>query len=103
MILLVKIKDVKGKKVIAKNGMMIGEVEDIELDENTWIVKTAYVKLEDEVAKLYSVKGGFMTKSVAPLPGSLMGPMMDDKITLKEPIKDVNSLLEQVQTSRSIR
>ncbi len=100
--ILVKIEEIKGKNVIAKNGVNLGKVEDVDLDNN-WSVKTVDVRLNDDVAKLYGAKGGFMTKSVVPLPSNLVGPITDGDIVLKEQITDVNSLREQIETSRSLR
>ncbi|MCW4029380.1 MAG: PRC-barrel domain-containing protein [Candidatus Bathyarchaeota archaeon] len=97
---MVKIEEIKGKKVIAKNGMRIGEVEDVELDDNTWTVTKVDVKLTDEVAKLYGTKSGFMSKSVVPLPSNVVGPITGDDIVLKEQVTDINSLREQIETSR---
>lgn len=97
---MVKIDEIKGKKVIAKNGMRIGEVEDVELDDNTWTVTKVDVKLTDEVAKLYGTKSGFMAKSVVPLPSNVVGPITGDDIVLKEQVTDINSLREQIETSR---
>lgn len=97
---LVKIDEIKGKKVIAKNGMRIGEVENVELDDNTWTVTKVDVKLTDEVAKLYGTKSRFMSKSVVPLPSNVVGPITGDDIILKEQVTDINSLREQIETSR---
>ena len=99
---LVNIEKVKGKKVIAKNGMMIGKVEDVELNDNTWAVTTVDVKLDDNVAKLYGEKSGMMKKSIVPLPANIMGPIGEDSIYLNEKISDVESLREQVETKRAI-
>ena len=100
---MVKIDKIKGKRVIAKNGMAIGKVEDVELDDNNWTVSSVNVKLEDDVAKLFGMKGGMMTKSEVALPANLMGPIGEDTITLKEAITDVNSLREQVETHHALR
>jgi sporulation protein YlmC with PRC-barrel domain len=100
---LVKMEKIKGKKVITVRGMAIGKVEDVEVDDNNWAVTTVNVKLDDDVAKLFGLKGGMMTKSEVPLPASLMGPIGEDSITLKEAITDVNSLREQVETHHAIR
>jgi sporulation protein YlmC with PRC-barrel domain len=101
VIIMVKVNELKGKKVFAKRGMLIGKVEDVELDETTWGLKSVDVKLEDEVAKLYGAKGGFMTKSVVPLPATLIGQMGED-IMLKEEIKDVSSLLDHLKTPHTV-
>jgi sporulation protein YlmC with PRC-barrel domain len=98
---MIKIDKIKGKKVIAKNGMLIGKVEDIELDENNWTV-TVEVKVEDSIEKLYGEKSGFMKKSIMPLPAALMGPIGEDSIYLNEKITDVESLRAQIETKRAI-
>ncbi len=99
---MVKIEKIKGKKVIAKNGMMIGKVEDVELDDNNWTVTTVEVKLENSIEKLYGEKSGFMKKSILPLPAHLMGPIGEDSIYLNEEVTDVESLRAQIETKRAI-
>ena len=98
---MVRIEKIKGKRVIAKNGMMIGKVEDIELDENSWAVTTVEVKLDDNVAKLFGEKT-WMKKNLVPLPASLMGPIGEDSIYLNERVTDVQSLVQQIETKRAI-
>ncbi len=98
---LVNLDKIKGKKVIAKNGMMIGKVEDVELDDNNWAVTTVDVKLEDNVAKLFGEKT-FMKKNIVPLPGHLMGPISGDTIYLSEKVADIPSLIAQIETKRAI-
>jgi sporulation protein YlmC with PRC-barrel domain len=98
---LVRIEKIKGKKVIAKNGMMIGKVEDVELDDNNWTVTTVDVKLEDSVAKLFGEKT-WMKKNIVPLPGHLMGPITEDTIYLNEKVTDIQSLVAQIETKRAI-
>jgi sporulation protein YlmC with PRC-barrel domain len=99
---MTKIDKIKGKKVIAKNGMMLGKVEDVELDENNWTVTTVDVKLDSNVEKLYGEKSGFMKNSILPLPANLMGPIGEDSIYLTEKITDVESLRQQIETKRAI-
>ncbi len=98
---MVRIEKIKGKRVIAKNGMMIGKVEDIELDENSWAVTTVEVKLDDNVAKLFGEKT-WMKKNLVPLPASLMGPIGEDSIYLNERVTDIQSLVQQIETKRAI-
>jgi sporulation protein YlmC with PRC-barrel domain len=100
---LVKIEKIKGKKVITVRGIEIGKVEDVEIDDNNWAVTTVHVKLDDDVAKIFGLKGGMMTKSEVPLPASLMGPIGEESIILKEQITDVNALREQVETHHALR
>lgn len=82
--------------------MNIGHVDDLELDENNWTVTKVYIKLDDSVAKIYGVKGGFMSKAELPLPLSLVGSIGADTIYLTEKITDIDSLREQVESHRSL-
>ncbi len=98
---LTKIDKIKGKKVVAKNGMMIGKVEDIEIDDNNWAVTEVEVKLEDNVAKLFGEKT-FMKKNMVPMPAHLMGPIQGDTVYLSEKVTDIPSLVAQIETKRAI-
>jgi sporulation protein YlmC with PRC-barrel domain len=88
---LINTHELKGKDVYAKRGIKIGEVEDVELDNN-WQVKALDVKMSEEVGKIYGEKAGFMKKQVISLPANLLGPMTADNITLKEEITDFDAL-----------
>ncbi len=94
---MVKSEDLRGKKVLAANGMEIGELDDVEIDEKTWAVKTLYVVLNSDVAKLYGIKTGFRREAVVPIPANFVGPLMGETINLKEEIKDVNTLREKIE------
>ena len=102
--ILVRIEKIKGAKVVAKNGMMIGKVEDVELDETTWTVSTVDVRLEDNIAKLFGEKAGVGKKSIVPIPGNLVGSMHLDTNTvyLADKITDIESLKAQIETKRAI-
>ena len=104
MKILVRIEKIKGAKVVAKNGMMIGKVEDVNLDETTWAVSSVDVRLEDAVAKLFGEKAGIGKKLVVPVPGNLVGSMhLDtDTIYLTDKITDIESLKAQIETKRAM-
>jgi sporulation protein YlmC with PRC-barrel domain len=97
---MIRPEKVYGKKVITFKGMLMGEVDGIELDENNWTVLQVDVSLAKEMEKLFDVKSGMMSKSIVPLPVSIMGPIEADSITLKEEISDPKKLLEQTSTER---
>jgi sporulation protein YlmC with PRC-barrel domain len=96
---LINTHDLKGKDVYAKLGVKIGEVEDVELDDN-WQVKALDVKMNDEIAKIYGEKAGFMKKQVISLPANLLGPMTTDNVTLKEEITDFDALRGNIRSER---
>jgi sporulation protein YlmC with PRC-barrel domain len=87
---LINTHDLKGKDVYAKRGIKIGEIEDVELDDN-WQVKALDVKMNEEVGKIYGEKAGFMKKQIISLPANLLGPISDN-VVLKEEITDFDAL-----------
>ena len=97
---LVSVDKLKGKEVYAKRGIKIGKIEDVELDDTTWSVKTVDVKIDEDVEKIYGEKAGFMKKHVVSLPANMMGPI-GEIVTLKEEIEDVSALRESMKTERS--
>jgi sporulation protein YlmC with PRC-barrel domain len=97
---LVRPEKILGKKVITYKGMLMGEVNGIEVDENNWTITQVEVSLAKEMEKLFDIKSGMMSKSVVPLPVSIMGPIGADSITLKEEIKDPKELLERATSER---
>ncbi len=94
------VHDLKGKEVIAKRGIKIGKVEDVELDDNDWSVTALDVKMNDDIAKIYGEKAGFLKKEVVPLPANMLGPI-GDNVTLKEEITDFDSLRGSIRTERA--
>jgi sporulation protein YlmC with PRC-barrel domain len=97
---LVTVKSLKGKDVYGKRGVKIGEVEDVEIDDNNWTVKALDVKMNEDIAKIYGEKAGFMKKEIVPLPANMLGPI-GENVTLKEEITDFESLRGQMRTERS--
>jgi sporulation protein YlmC with PRC-barrel domain len=97
---LVSVHELKGKEVYAKRGIKIGKVEDVELDDNNWSVKALDVRMNEDIAKIYGEKAGFMKKEIIPLPAEMLGPI-GDNVTLKEEIKDFDAIRESMRTERS--
>jgi sporulation protein YlmC with PRC-barrel domain len=97
---LIRPEKVYGKKVMTFRGMLMGEVDGIEIDENNWTIRQVDVSIAKEMEKLFDIKSGMMSKSIVPLPVSLLGPIEGDSITLKEEIADPKKLLEQVSSER---
>ncbi len=97
---MIRPEKVYGKKVITYKGMLMGEIDGIEIDENNWTIRQVDVTLAKEMEKLFDVKSGMMSKSIVPLPVSIMGPIESDSVTLKEEISDPKQLLEQITSER---
>ncbi len=96
---MVNVNKLKGKDVYAKRGIKIGKVEDVEIDDNNWTVKALDVRMNEDIAKIYGEKAGFMKKEIVPLPANILGPI-GDNVTLKEEIKDFDALRESMRTER---
>jgi sporulation protein YlmC with PRC-barrel domain len=99
--ILVTIMNLLGKTVITKKGMVLGKVDDVELDDLTLTPVKLYVVLSDQVAKTYVAKSGFMTKSVVPLPIKMVGSI-GDTVMLTEEITDITELQNLVKTEHGI-
>jgi sporulation protein YlmC with PRC-barrel domain len=97
---MIRPEKIYGKKVMTYRGMMMGEVDAIEINEQDWSISEVDVALTKEMEKIFDVKTGLMTKAVVPLPVSMMGAIEGDTIKLKEEIKDPQALLQQAQTER---
>ena len=86
---------IKGKKVFTARGLHLGEVDDIEIDDN-WVIMVD-VSLTKDAEKLFDVKSGMTHKSIMPIPASLMGPIGPDRITLTEVVADPKELIARVR------
>ena len=89
-----------GKKVFTVKGMLMGEVDGVNIDENNWTISHVEVALTKAMEDLFDIKSGKMSKSIVPLPTRIMGPITEDRITLNEEISDPKGLLEQVTTTK---
>ena len=96
---MVSVNKLKGKEVYAKRGIKIGKVEDVEIDDSNWSVKALDVRMNDDIAKIYGEKAGFMKKEIVPLPANMLGPI-GDNVTLKEEITDFDALRESMRIER---
>ena len=90
-----KPNEVNHKKVFTAKGFFLGEVEGIEIDEN-WKI-TVDVSLNDEAEKLFDLKSGIRSKSIMPIPASLMGPIGPDRIALAKVVEDPKELVAKVR------
>ncbi len=61
-----RVKDILKERVIALDGEFIGEVEDLEIDDE-WRVRWLIVSLERSVAKKLGSRFGFRAKARVPV------------------------------------
>ena len=81
---LIRPEKIYGKKVITYKGLLMGEVDGIQMDENNWTIVQVDVALTKEMEHLFDIKSGMMSKSIVPVPVNLMGPITAENITLNQ-------------------
>ncbi len=80
-----------GKKVVGIEGYILGEVEGIDIDLNTWRANAFFVSLSDEAASELGIKKPFLSKITVCLPTQLV-KAVGEVITLKEPIRNLEDI-----------
>ena len=83
-----------GKKVVGTEGYILGEVDGIDIDLNTWQANAFFVSLSDEAASELGVKKPFLSKITVCLPTQLV-KAVGEVITLKEPIRNLGDIEEK--------
>jgi len=80
-----------GKKVIGTLGNILGEVEGIDVDINTWQISTLYVNLNDEAVAGFGIRKPFMSKVIVCLPTQVI-KSVGDVITLNKPLSSLDEI-----------
>ena len=80
-----------GKKVFGSEGYILGEVDGIDVNLNTWQANALYVSLSDEAAKELKFEKPFLSKITICLPIWLV-KAVGEIITLKEPIRNLSDI-----------
>ncbi len=83
-----------GKKVIAANGYILGEVAGIDVDLNTWHASTLYVSLSDEAVAGFGLRKPFMSKITACLPTRIV-KSVGDVVNVNEPISNLEDAAKE--------
>jgi sporulation protein YlmC with PRC-barrel domain len=83
-----------GKKVVGTEGYILGEVEGIDIDLNTWRANAFFISLSDDAASELGVKKPFLSKITVCLPTQLV-EAVGEVITLKEPIRNLDDIAEK--------
>jgi len=88
---MINIDELLGKTVIGAAGNYIGEVNNIDIDSNTWQITHLHVKLSDKAAKEFGLKKAFKSSNVR-LPTSLVNHI-GVIITLNQSLIDLKNTL----------
>lgn len=83
-----------GKKVVGSEGYILGEVDGVDINLNTWQANAFYVNLSDEATAELGFKKSFLSKVTVCLPTQLV-ETVGDVITLKEPIRNLEDVAER--------
>lgn len=83
-----------GKKVVGSEGYILGEVDGIDVDLNTWQANAFYVNLSDEATLELSFKKPFLRKITVCLPTQLV-KAVGEVVTLNEPIRNLEDVEER--------
>lgn len=84
----------KGKKVVGTEGYILGEVDGLDFDLNTWHATSFYISLSNEATEELDFKKQILRKVVVCLPTQLI-KAVGDVITLTEPIRELKDIAEK--------
>jgi sporulation protein YlmC with PRC-barrel domain len=91
-----------GKKVVGTEGYILGEVNGVDIDLNTWLATAFYVNLSDEATAELGFKKPFLSKITVCLPTQLV-KAVGEVITLKESIRNLEDVAERGILAGSIK
>jgi sporulation protein YlmC with PRC-barrel domain len=83
-----------GKKVVGTEGYILGEVDGIDIDINTWRAGNFFVSLSDEAISELGFKKPFIGKVTMCLPTKRV-KAVGEVITLNEPVRNLKSIAEK--------
>jgi sporulation protein YlmC with PRC-barrel domain len=84
----------EGKKVVGSEGYILGEVDGVNINSNTWQANTFNVNLSEEATAELGFKKPFLSKITVCLPTQLV-ETVGDIITLREPIRNLEDIAER--------
>ena len=91
-----------GKKVIGSEGYILGEVDGVDIDLNSWQANAFYVSLSDEAIAEFRLKKPFLSKITVCLSTKLV-KAVGDVITLKIPIRNLKDISESEDLASSTK
>jgi sporulation protein YlmC with PRC-barrel domain len=91
-----------GKKVVGSEGYILGEVDGVDVDLNTWKASSFYVTLSNEATAEFGLKKPFLSKITVGLPSQLV-KAVGEVITLKEPVRNLEDIAEREMAPSSTK
>jgi len=92
----------KTKEVVGTEGYILGEMNDLHVDFNTWQATTFCVILSDEAAAELNLKKPFLRRMIVCLPTDVI-EAVGDVVTLKSPIRNLKELAEKEVEFKSFK
>lgn len=92
----------KAKKVVGTEGYILGEMNDLHVDFNTWQATAFYVILSDEAAAELNLKKLFLRRIMVCLPTELI-KAVGDVVTLKAPIRNLKDIAEKEMQVKTVK
>ena len=86
-----------GKKVVGKEGYILGEVDGIDIDLGTWRVNAFFVSLTNDAATELGFKRPFLSKVIIIIPSEIVS-LIGNFINIDETIENLESLAECIQS-----
>jgi sporulation protein YlmC with PRC-barrel domain len=81
-------------KVIGAEGVILGEVEGVDIDLKTWKASTLHVSLNDEAAAGFGIEKPFMSKITVCLPTKFV-KCVGDVVFLNKPIVNLDEAAKE--------
>ena len=91
-----------GTKVVGSEGYILGEVDGVDIDLNSWKANVLYVSLSDEATAEFKLKKSFLSKITVCLPAKLV-KAVGEVVTLKEPIRKLEDIAEKEKIASSTK
>ncbi|MGO8805657.1 MAG: hypothetical protein ACLQO7_03490 [Candidatus Bathyarchaeia archaeon] len=92
----------KAKKVVGTEGYILGEMNDLHVDFNTWQATAFCVILSGEAAGELNLKKPFLRRIIMCLPTDVI-EAVGDVVTLKSPIRNLKDLAEKEVEFKSFK
>lgn len=83
-----------GEKVIGSEGYILGQVDSIDININTWKANAFHISLSDDAIKELGLEKHFLSKITVCLPTNLV-KAVGEVITLKVPIRNLENIAEK--------